>query len=284
MKIFLIYFLALFTVLSCSGRTTAQDSLDDYFHGGKKAPTLICGHRGGNDTGLPENSLTLFTALSESFDQQAVMIELDVRKSADGELYVLHDATLDRTTTGKDSIHQVGTAYLQQLRLTTTDGEVTEEKIPVFREVLNWLAGRENVFLMIDVKGDCWREVTEMIQEKKLTGRCLLLTFSLADTRQAYDLLPDAWISTLVKDASDDQQLRALSLPATRLVAYINSNTPKGLLKKLRRNGLLLTTDVSELGKSNPSPLPKRFYRSFARKNKLGILISDYPVRVKGFF
>lgn len=263
---------------------TAQTSLGDYFHGGKKQRTLICGHRGGSDSALPENSLSLFTALAGAFGQQAVMIELDVRKSADGELFVLHDATLDRTSTGTDSIHIVESAYLQQLHLKTDAGEVTEERIPTFQEVLTWLVAQENVFLMVDVKGDCWREVTEMIRDNGLTNRCLLLTFSLADTKQAYDLLPNAWISTLVKDAADYDQLRTLNLPTSRLFAYINGSTPKRLIKQLKRDGILLTTDVSERRNGHPAALTRRFYRSFIRKYGLGVLITDYPVGVREVF
>lgn len=283
MKAHLVRTLLLLTTLFGCGKVGAQTTLDAYFQTAKKGQPLICAHRGGGDTNLPENSLSLFTALAESFGQRPVMIELDVRKSADGELFILHDATLDRTTTGTDSIHLVGTDYLRELHLTTGGGLVTEEKIPTFREILTWLRTQDNVFLMVDVKGNCWREVTEMIREYQLTGRCLLLTFSPATTRLAYDLLPEGWISTLVNDASAYQQIQALNLPTGHLVGYINASTPKSLIKELRRKGLILTTDVSEQSRSYPQPLTRHFYRAFARKHQLGILVSDYPLRVKGF-
>lgn len=283
MKSFPLCGLILLAVFVTLCPLTAQTTLDAYFQAAPKGEPLICAHRGGGDTNLPENSLSLFTALAESFGQRPVMIELDVRKSADGELFILHDATLDRTTTGTDSIHLVGTDYLRELHLTTGDGSVTEDKIPAFREVLTWLQGQDNVFLMVDVKGNCWREVTEMIREYQLTGRCLLLTFSPANTLLAYDLLPEGWISTLVNDASAYQQIQALNLPTGHLVGYINASTPKSLIKELRRKGLILTTDVSEQSRSYPQPLTRHFYRAFARKHKLGILVSDYPLRVKGF-
>lgn len=283
MKTCPLHYLTLLVVFFSLGTLAAQTTLDEYFGNAKKNQPLICAHRGGGDTNLPENSLSLFTALAESFGRRPVMIELDVRKSADGELFILHDATLDRTTTGTDSIHLVGTDYLRELHLTTGDGSVTEEKIPAFREVLTWLRKQDNVFLMVDVKGDCWREVTEMIREHELTGRCLLLTFSPATTRLAYDLLPEGWISMLVNDASAYLQLQALNLPAGHLVGYINANTPKSLITELRRKDLILTTDVSEQSRSYPHPLTRKFYRAFARKQKLGILVSDYPVRVLGY-
>ncbi|MBC6993714.1 glycerophosphodiester phosphodiesterase family protein [Neolewinella lacunae] len=260
----------------------AQATLNEYFNKQKNAPLLICGHRGGSAGELPENSLSRFTALATSFHPQRVMIELDVRKDADGELFVLHDATLSRTTTGTDSIHLVHTNDLRQLHLKSGSGEVTAEKIPTFRAVLDWLAEYENVFLMVDVKGDCWRETTELIREHGLTERCLLLTFSLETTQKAYALLPTAWVSALVKDAVDFRFLQALDLPSGRRVAYINSRTPQRIIKQLHRNRFVLTTDVSELRRADAELLAEDFYRAFAKSQYLGILITDFPLRVKG--
>lgn len=58
-------------------------------------PKLVC-HRGASLI-APENT---FAAADAALDHGAHMIELDVRESADGVLYVLHDQTLDRTTDG----------------------------------------------------------------------------------------------------------------------------------------------------------------------------------------
>ena len=58
-------------------------------------PTLHISHRGGAAL-APENTLVAFRLATDRFDTD--MIEMDVRATSDGELVVVHDATLDRTT------------------------------------------------------------------------------------------------------------------------------------------------------------------------------------------
>ena len=62
-------------------------------------PKLVC-HRGAS-LDAPENT---FAAADAALDKGAAYIELDVRESADGVLYVLHDRTVDRTTDGTGEI------------------------------------------------------------------------------------------------------------------------------------------------------------------------------------
>jgi glycerophosphoryl diester phosphodiesterase len=74
------------------------------------SPRLVC-HRGASLI-APENT---FAAADAALDKGAHLIELDVRESADGVLYVLHDQTLDRTTDGTGPIHYRTTAEIDAL-------------------------------------------------------------------------------------------------------------------------------------------------------------------------
>jgi hypothetical protein len=59
-----------------------------------RVPPLVIAHRGASET-WPENTIPAFMA---GIDQGADMIETDVHMSADGELIIMHDTTVDRTT------------------------------------------------------------------------------------------------------------------------------------------------------------------------------------------
>ena len=59
-----------------------------------RVPPLVIAHRGASET-WPENTIPAFMA---GIDQGADMIETDVHMSADGELVIMHDTTVDRTT------------------------------------------------------------------------------------------------------------------------------------------------------------------------------------------
>ncbi|MEO1276164.1 MAG: glycerophosphodiester phosphodiesterase family protein, partial [Pseudomonadota bacterium] len=73
-------------------------------------PQLVC-HRGASLI-APENT---FAAADAALDRGAHLIELDVRESADGVLYVLHDQTLDRTTDGTGPVQYRSAAEIDAL-------------------------------------------------------------------------------------------------------------------------------------------------------------------------
>jgi glycerophosphoryl diester phosphodiesterase len=110
---------------------------------------LIAAHRGG--AGLwPENSLTAFKgALALGVDA----LEFDVHQTADGEVVVIHDAMLDRTTTGVGALRDATRATLATTRLRGRDGAATDEHVPTLAQVLD-LAARARVEVLPELKTD----------------------------------------------------------------------------------------------------------------------------------
>ena len=103
---------------------------------------LIIGHRGASGT-EPENTLRSF---QKAVDVGADGIELDVHTCATGELVVIHDDTIDRTTDGSGKVSGLS---LDQLReLDAGSGEM----IPLLTDVLDLIGGR--VLVNIELKGD----------------------------------------------------------------------------------------------------------------------------------
>lgn len=86
----------------------------------------LTGHRGAMGV-APENTLASFR---RAVADGATEIELDLRVTADGELVVLHDAEVDRTTDGTGAVAEMTLAQVQ--RLDAGDGE----RIPTFADVL----------------------------------------------------------------------------------------------------------------------------------------------------
>lgn len=99
----------------------------------------------------PENSLSAIeSAISAGYD----VVEIDVRRSADGGHFLLHDDTLERMT-GLDQPPEVlGLEQLSSLKLRNRDGGAanafTQEKLPGLAEVFELARGR--IFLHLDVK------------------------------------------------------------------------------------------------------------------------------------
>jgi len=103
-------------------------------HPGLKAlQGWACAHRGLRGEGCPENSMAAFRAALEG----GYGIELDVHLLADGNLAVIHDSALKRTTGKEGRVEDLTTSDLKSYPL-----EGTAETIPEFSQVLELFAGK----------------------------------------------------------------------------------------------------------------------------------------------
>ena len=100
-------------------------------------------HRGLHDAQKPENSMAAFRAALE----KGYGIEFDIHLIKDGNLAVIHDASLLRTTGKAGNITDLTTEELTDYHLNGT-----EETIPTFRQVLELFAGKAP--LIIELKSD----------------------------------------------------------------------------------------------------------------------------------
>jgi len=110
-------------------------------------PTRYVAHRGGAAQ-WPENSLTAFR---NAIALGARVLELDVHLTSDGEVAVIHDPTLDRTTTATGVVARCTAADLKRARLHARDGAVGEDCVPTLAEVLALVAPTD-VALLVEIK------------------------------------------------------------------------------------------------------------------------------------
>jgi glycerophosphoryl diester phosphodiesterase len=109
--------------------------------------TRYVAHRGGASL-WPENSLTAFR---NALALGARILELDVHLTADGEVAVIHDPTLERTSDGRGPIARCTAADLKRARLRGAGGALTDDWVPTLDEVLA-LAAPTGVALLVEVK------------------------------------------------------------------------------------------------------------------------------------
>ena len=98
---------------------------------------LRIGHRGAAGY-APENTLA---AVQKGIDLEVDFVEIDVRRTADGVLVALHDATINRTTSGKGRVEALS---LRELRAFDAGNG---ERIPTVEEVLKLEDGRTGLML-----------------------------------------------------------------------------------------------------------------------------------------
>jgi len=141
---------------------------------------LIIAHRGASKM-APENTLAAF---KKALELGAGGIELDVHLSRDGQLVVIHDEKLDRTSNGKGF---VGDKTLDELKALDFGSwfspEFRNEKIPTLEEVLNLLDNWDGL-LNIEIKNGpvfypgIEKAVSQAITAHKRANRTIISSFN----------------------------------------------------------------------------------------------------------
>ncbi|CAI8857387.1 glycerophosphoryl diester phosphodiesterase [Bacillus sp. IT-79MI2] len=141
---------------------------------------LIFAHRGVKGT-HPENTMIAF---QEAERVGAHGIELDVHLSKDGEIVVIHDETVDRTTSGTGLVSEKTVAELQALDAGSHKNlAFNEAKIPTLREVFIWLS-TTNLQLNIELKTDVIHypgieeKVVDLVREYHLSNQIIFSSFN----------------------------------------------------------------------------------------------------------
>ncbi|MFC4713173.1 glycerophosphodiester phosphodiesterase [Planococcus dechangensis] len=147
----------------------------------------IFAHRGSSGT-HPENTLAAFQKAAEL---PVAGVELDVHLSKDGELIVIHDEKVNRTTNGKGYVKDLTLAELKNLDAGNWKGEEwVGEKIPTLAEVLDVFAETSHI-INVELKTDIFPyegavgKVIELAADKHFSGRIVISSFNHLDVQQA---------------------------------------------------------------------------------------------------
>ena len=244
------------------------------------AQVRIVAHRGGLYDQFPESSLSLFDATTRSFKADTVVVEIDIRESKDGTLYLMHDPTVDRTSSGKGKLEDLSDKELNTLRLRKKDGNITAEHIPTFDEVLTFIRNR-NINLMLDIKAPIHEKVLEQVKKHKLEHRMLVLTFQNDITAQVAKKGQNFLLSALIETDEAWKSFEQIPMQPGKRVAYITVKTTSTLIDTLRQKNVLIMADVSEDQRNGGKPLNAAEYRTKVSRQKLDILISDFPIEAR---
>ncbi len=186
------------------------------------APVLVSAHRGGPVPGLPENAIETF---EYALNHAPAFIETDVRRTADGVLVLMHDETLDRTTTGTGRVDATTFAQIRSLRLVTEAGIVTAFRVPTLAEALAWVDGR--TVLMLDVKRDVpTPELVTAVRQAGAADRVAVITYSMDNHERLFALAPDLVVSATTETLADVDALLAAPVDPDRVIAWTGVGVP----------------------------------------------------------
>lgn len=130
--------------------TVKIDSIEElqaYFTYDPARDVIVSGHRGGMMPGYPENCIE---SCEKTLSLMPTFFEIDFSFTKDSVMVLMHDLTIDRTTTGKGLVADYTYDELRRLNLVDRDGKVTPYRIPRLKDVLEW--GKDKVVFNFDNK------------------------------------------------------------------------------------------------------------------------------------
>ncbi len=167
MKKFLSFSLLLLVCLPLFARTRAEE-IRERLLSGDTTKVLVASHR-GDWRNYTENSLEgILSAINMGVD----IVEMDLQRTKDGKLILMHDASLNRTTTGKGKVAETDWEDISKLRLRNGCAIHTTMKVPTLEEVL--VATKGKAMLNLD-KADRYFDQVYELAKKTGTLRQLVM-------------------------------------------------------------------------------------------------------------
>lgn len=133
-----------------------------------ESSVIVVAHR-ADWRNFPENSLE---AIQSSIEMGVDMLELDVQRTKDGVLILMHDQKLDRTTTGQGNIAETTWEEISKLNLKDHKGEVTSYKVPKLEDAL--LLCKDRIMINLD-KADRYFDEVFALLDKTGTGDLIVM-------------------------------------------------------------------------------------------------------------
>jgi glycerophosphoryl diester phosphodiesterase len=219
---------------------SSVEELQNYLGWSPEKTPLASAHRGGpmpgqGRGGFPENCLATF---ENALVYAPCLIECDVRKSKDGQLFLLHDETLDRTTTGSGAISEHTSVELQKLFLKDEAGKRTAYRIPTLSEALEWARGK--AILTLDVKkGIMAEEIVEIIARHKAESYTTVITYTLESALRYHELNPDLVISASAVGLEATRRLLESGINPRNLLGFVGVyEPPREIYELLHQHGI----------------------------------------------
>ncbi len=201
----------------------------------------IIAHRGASGY-APENTMPAFEM---ALEMNAEGIEIDVHTSKDGEVVVIHDPTINRTSNGEGL---VGELTLEELRSydygSWYSDEFKDTTIPTLREVLELLKDWEGL-LNIEIKSGphiyegIEQKVIDLIKEYKMEDRIIISSFNHYSLRDIKKIDPNIKIGLLYAAGLVEPWIYAKRMDATALHPSYYNIIPE-VVDGCKENGIQL--------------------------------------------
>lgn len=231
----LLFVLFAFPVLSQDRIENLRKELLDL----KSTSVMVVSHR-ADWRNAPENSLQ---AIQNCIDMSIDMVEIDLKKTKDGHLILMHDKTIDRTTTGKGKPQEYTLEEIRQFRLRNGASHKTSHVVPTLEEAMTLCKGK--ILVNIDKGYDYFQEASEILERTGTTEQCVIKSDFpydkvVGEHRDVLDKIFFMPVVVLDKPGAEkmiDDYIERLKPVAFELVFSHDGEGVRKLIAKVRNSG-----------------------------------------------
>lgn len=209
----------------------------------KSNSVMKIGHRGAAGY-CPENT---FASFKQALEMGVDYLEIDVQMTKDGELVVIHDPTVNRTTNGKGKVKDFTLQEIQSLDAGSWFGpKFAGEKIPAFNEFLKEYAGKTGLVIELkkpELYPGIEEKVANELKKRKLDitedNKIIVQSFDRESLKLFHTLLPSIPIGVLVKYSGRGISKKEL-LSFSQYASYVNPKITmvnQRLIRRLHHHG-----------------------------------------------
>ena len=175
-------------------------------------------HRGGKALrNYPENCLETLQYVNDSI---SAIYEIDVAQTKDGQLVLMHDNSIDRTTNGSGLVKDLTYNELKNFNLVDDYDNVTAFKIPLFSDVLKWCKAN-TVIVTVDIKRSVSQDVViNAIREAQAEDVSIIITYDVDQAKTAFELAPELLLSVSARNDVEFERLLAAKIPTKNMLAF----------------------------------------------------------------
>jgi glycerophosphoryl diester phosphodiesterase len=201
--------------------------------------TQIFGHRGASAE-APENTMAAFELAAK---MGANGVELDVHLTSDGEVVVIHDDTVDRTTNGSGSVHETTFTQIRELDASMGKPGYIGAKIPTLEEVYQFLQPTGMV-VNVEIKENAYDhgfliipKVLELEGRYGMTGRVIYSSFNHYVLREMKENSAQIPTAILYSEALVDVWRYAVQVPSDGIHPYFAALADRELVARCHAAG-----------------------------------------------
>ena len=221
-------------------KDTSINSSDEItFKYSTKNKNYVSAHRAGSGiTNYPENCIETFDYLHKKGIQ---IFEIDISETKDQHLVLMHDNSLQRTSTGRQDVNQINLNQIKEYFLVDDFGQQTSYKIPTFAEALNW--GKDKpIYFMVDIKkGVDYAAIVSTINQANMQNKVVLVTYTVGQAKKLNRIAPNMLLSVSMRNEREFNEMMNSGIPTDKMVAFTGTRrNDKSLFDKIHEKDILV--------------------------------------------